>query len=90
MMDVLVVEDSKFFASVLRKGIEDRLGFTMVLAASRAEAKTILAEHPGRFFAALVDLHLPDSSEGEVVDDVTKNNPANVDHVLAMLRPPVS
>ncbi|WP_161539663.1 EAL domain-containing protein [Paramagnetospirillum kuznetsovii] len=74
MMNVLVVEDSKFFASVLRKAIEDRLGFRMVLAASRADARLALKEHKGSFFAALVDLHLPDSNEGEVVDDVSANN----------------
>lgn len=117
MMKVLVVEDSKFFASVIRKAIEERLGYPIILAASRAEAKAALKEHEGNFFAALVDLHLPDSNEGEVIDDVaaykipaivftgsfndelrelvlsknvvdyvTKSNPANMDHVLSMLR----
>ncbi len=70
MMKVLVVEDSKFFASVIRKAIEERLGYPIILAASRAEAKAALKEHEGKFFAALVDLHLPDSNEGEVIDDV--------------------
>jgi diguanylate cyclase (GGDEF)-like protein len=117
MQDVLVVEDSRFFASVLRKAIEERLGFRMVLATTRAEALAILKDTPSRFFAALLDLQLPDSCEGEVVDDViacgipaivftgtfnddlrelvlsknvvdyvTKNNPGNIEHVVAMLR----
>jgi diguanylate cyclase (GGDEF)-like protein len=72
MMKVLVIEDSRFFASILRKGIEDRLGFAMELAHTRAEANDLIAANPGRFFAALVDLHLPDSQDGEIVDDVTK------------------
>jgi diguanylate cyclase (GGDEF)-like protein len=71
MLKVLVIEDSRFFASILKKGIEDRLGFSMILASSRAEAQAQIASRRGEFFAALVDLHLPDSSEGEVVDDVT-------------------
>ncbi|RAU21930.1 hypothetical protein CU669_11590 [Paramagnetospirillum kuznetsovii] len=68
-MRVLVVEDSRFFASILRKGIEEKLGFLISLASDRAQARKLLADHPNDFFAALVDLHLPDCSEGEVVDD---------------------
>jgi signal transduction histidine kinase/HPt (histidine-containing phosphotransfer) domain-containing protein len=69
MLKVLVIEDSKFFASILRKGVE-RLGFGAVLVASRAAALAAIEEMPGEFFAALVDLHLPDSTQGEAVDDM--------------------
>jgi PAS domain S-box-containing protein len=68
-LQVLVVEDSRFFASVIRRGIEEKLGFSICLAGDRAQAQALLADRPERFFAALVDLNLPDCTEGEVVDD---------------------
>lgn len=68
---VLVIEDSRFFTSVLRKGIQERLGLSMVHAESRAQTREILnrPDNPP-FLAALVDLNLPDAPTGEVIEDV--------------------
>jgi signal transduction histidine kinase len=70
--DVLVVEDSRFFASVLRKGVEERLGRRMIHAATRADLKKLLDIASNDYVAALVDLNLPDAPDGEAVDDIVK------------------
>jgi two-component system sensor histidine kinase/response regulator len=70
--DVLVVEDSRFFASVLRKGVEERLGRRMIHAATRADLKKLLDIAANDYVAALVDLNLPDAPDGEAVDDIVK------------------
>lgn len=70
MHTVLVVEDSKFFTEIVRRGVEDRLGYRMLHAASLAEAKELLAKHAEAILIALLDLHLPDAENGEVIDAV--------------------
>lgn len=69
---VFVAEDSRFFMSVVRWGVVERLGFDMVAAASLAEAKVILAERARDIYVALLDLNLPDAPHGEVIDEVAK------------------
>ncbi|MBI4967150.1 MAG: response regulator [Rhodospirillales bacterium] len=113
---VLVVEDSKFFANLLKNGIESRLGFETLMAPSYADAVRLVQQHRGGILAALVDLNLPDAPDGEVVDYilveripaivftatytdetreyvqaknivdyVTKDNPANLDYLIELL-----
>ncbi len=67
---VLVVEDSRSVAALLAGRIEGELGLGTVVAGSRAQAREALAEHGGRLVAAVLDLHLPDAPDGEVVGDV--------------------
>ncbi len=66
--NILVVEDSRFFTTVLRRALESRPGFTMFHTKTLAETEALLAD-PNRpeFLAALVDLNLPDAPDGEVV-----------------------
>jgi len=67
---VLIVEDSKVFARVLIRKIEDELFFDTSWASTYEETVYILEESPEQpdFFVAVVDLHLPDSPDGHTVD----------------------
>jgi len=64
----LLIDDSQAINQLLRARCEDLAGVESESAGSLAEAKALLAQDPGRFFAAVVDLNLPDSSEGEAID----------------------
>jgi len=70
MEKVLIVEDSKVFARVLIRKIEDELFFDTSWASTYEETVYILEESPEQpnFFVAIVDLHLPDSPDGHTVD----------------------
>lgn len=67
MTTILVVDDSKFFLSVLTSKLR-AAGFQVIGAASIAETRAILATRRDEIFMALLDLFLPDGPEGEVVD----------------------
>jgi diguanylate cyclase (GGDEF)-like protein len=71
MEKVLIVEDSKVFARVLIRKIEDELFFDTSWASTFEETVYILEESPERpdFFVAVVDLHLPDSEDGSSTVD---------------------
>lgn len=67
MSTILVVDDSKFFLSVLSSKLKSA-GFQVIGAASIAETRQILETRRDEIFMALLDLFLPDGPEGEVVD----------------------
>lgn len=67
MTTILVVDDSKFFLSVLSSKLR-AAGFSVIGAASIAEARIALETRRDEIFMALLDLFLPDGPEGEVVD----------------------
>jgi diguanylate cyclase (GGDEF)-like protein len=67
MVKVLIVEDAKFFLSILTSKLAVA-GYEVVSAATMAEAERRIAEHAGTLFLAILDLTLPDSPDGEVVD----------------------
>ena len=69
MEKVLIVEDSKVFARMLIRKIEDELFFDTCWASNFEEARYILEENPDNdtFFVALLDLHLPDAADGRIV-----------------------
>ncbi len=66
---VLIVEDSKTFASLVKKKIEADLQLEVVWAACYAEAVAVLEQRQD-FLLALLDLNLPDAPNGEIVDYV--------------------
>lgn len=72
MEKVLIVEDSKVFARILIRKIEDELFFNVCWASNFEEARYILEKNPDNdtFFVALLDLHLPDAADGRIVDYV--------------------
>ena len=74
MKNILIVEDSKVLSSAIKSLIEKELNFHCVICESKKESAKILLQHKGQFDVALLDLGLPDTPNGEVVDFITKFN----------------
>ncbi len=66
---ILVVEDSKSVSGFLCRSIEQSLQCLPVPAYSLSQAESILNDDR-EFFAAVLDLSLPDAPDGEIVDYV--------------------
>ena len=64
---LLVVEDSKVFALMLKKLIEDTHGYEVDWVDSYAKLQKKLGDSE-KYFAAIVDRHLPDAPNGEAID----------------------
>ena len=67
---ILLVEDSRFFTTVVRQRIEKDLKLTVLAATTLAEARELVAAHRDEIFLALLDLVLPDAPDGEIVDEI--------------------
>ncbi|MEW5773944.1 MAG: diguanylate cyclase [Thermodesulfobacteriota bacterium] len=79
MPRVLLVEDSKMLAQVLLDKLVNTLGLDVAWASSLAETRKLLEEgSPEDYFAALLDLNLPDAPEGQVVDYVRGKGLASI------------
>lgn len=63
---ILIVDDSKTILMAIQSLISELSEFQPYYAMNFAEAKALIAEH--HFFAAVLDLQLPDSQNGELVD----------------------
>lgn len=74
MEKILLVEDSRVIAKMLAHRIAKKLGYHVAVARSMAEAKTLLAQPDTEYFAALLDLQLPDAPNGEIVALVKEEN----------------
>jgi len=70
MKKVLVVEDSKTLASMLRDRITSELSLEVSVASTYKEAVRLLDEGAETFDIALIDLKLPDAMNGEILDVV--------------------
>ncbi|MGO3343800.1 MAG: response regulator [Marinomonas sp.] len=69
MSKILVVEDSPVVLKVLKHLLSKSSHLSPVLCASYGEAQAAYEEQGGAdFFAAIVDLNLPDAQSGEIVD----------------------
>lgn len=66
MKDVLIVEDSRFFALILRQEIEKLGEFIIHMARDYEEARKLLESQT--FFAAILDMIIPGAENGEIVD----------------------
>ena len=67
---ILVVEDTRAVRELLCAHLR-RLGvFKVESAGTLDEARTLIAQHPERFFCAALDLNLPDAPNGEIVGEV--------------------
>lgn len=64
---ILVVEDQKAMAMLLKTTIETRFNIDVVVAHSLAQAQVALESHQGQIEIALTDLNLPDAPNGESV-----------------------
>jgi diguanylate cyclase (GGDEF)-like protein len=69
MKKILIVEDSEMVSKVLRHLLQNSIqGYEALYAASLEQAKHLYEQSPDDFFAAMVDLNLPDAPDGEIVD----------------------
>lgn len=68
LTNVLIVEDSKTFAGLLQRNVDTELEINATVFGNYADAKKHLANCDEEYFAALLDLNLPDAPNGEIVD----------------------
>ncbi len=74
MRQVLIVEDSKLFGSILKNEIESALRLNVDWAETFADAATLINNGNSNYFLGLLDLNLPDAPMGEIVDFVLSKN----------------
>ncbi|MBF0589230.1 MAG: response regulator, partial [Magnetococcales bacterium] len=74
MDSLLIVEDSTSFASLFITRIEAELDVSVVWAKSLKEAMERIESSEEAFFLGILDLHLPDAPNGEIVDRVISKN----------------
>lgn len=67
---ILLIEDSSMITKVLRHLMKQELNLPCDSVGTFAEAQERLDQWPADYFAAVVDLHLPDAPHGEVLDAV--------------------
>lgn len=85
---VLIIEDTRSFALLVQKLLLDTHGYVSDIAYSKKEAQVLLEEHRGDYFTAIVDLNLPDATDGEAADMVIASKipvivfTGNDDHAL--------
>lgn len=65
---LLLVEDSALVLKVMRRLVREVGEFEADFAETLAQAKQCIGSNPEQYFAAVVDLNLPDAPKGEVVD----------------------
>ncbi|MBN2140888.1 MAG: diguanylate cyclase [Desulfovibrionaceae bacterium] len=68
MKSILLVEDSKFFASMVLRRIYQEMDVNVEWAETYADAVRLMDRRPDDFFISLLDLTLPDAPSGEIVD----------------------
>lgn len=69
MKKILIVEDSEMVMKIMRHLVQSSsLAYEAVYATTMAQVCALYEQQPTDFFAALVDLNLPDAPNGEVVD----------------------
>ncbi len=69
---VLIVEDSPFFAKLVQGRILSDLKIESDIAGTYKAAVEQIECYPGQYYLAVLDLNLPDSTKGEVVDYTLK------------------
>ncbi len=65
---ILIIEDSKFFASMISREIQKRLGFKVEWKSTFSDAKAAIERSKDNFLVAVLDVNLPDAPNGEAVD----------------------
>ena len=72
MKKILIIEDSRAFAEMVSSYLTEEFGSEQKVAKSRAAAIEELSQRRDEYFLAVVDLHLPDAMNGEIVQDTAK------------------
>lgn len=78
MPNVLIIEDNMVMARMLQNKINWAEGFHSEIALCAKEGLKILRKRGDEFFVVVLDLNLPDSPAGGVVDDVLEYAPVIV------------
>lgn len=65
---ILIVDDSATVGTVVKNAVSSVVSMPVDLARSLAACAKLIAEHPGQYLVAVVDLSLPDAMDGEAVD----------------------
>ena len=71
---VLIIEDSAAFSGLLKSQFLTKYGYESDIAESFAQAKALLDSNANQYFAAIVDVNLPDAPSGEATDLVVPFN----------------
>lgn len=72
--NILVVDDSRLVTSSIKDLLEENSLYNCITAASLKETAEALLKYKGKFDVAILDLNLPDSLNGDIVDFVSKFN----------------
>lgn len=67
---ILIVDDSPTVGMVVKNAVSNVVNVPVDLARSLAACAQLIADHPGQYLVAVVDLNLPDAKDGEAVDMV--------------------
>jgi len=67
---ILVVEDSQFFGTMIKKKLSEEAGYNVIWVKTMKQAIVVLDESGNDFFAAVLDFNLPDAPYGEIIDTV--------------------
>ncbi|MCY7294439.1 GGDEF domain-containing response regulator [Alteromonas sp. a30] len=65
---LLLIEDSRSIANIIKSQVENRWGCDVHVASSYEEAITLLKAHRREYFLTISDLNLPDAPNGEIVE----------------------
>lgn len=74
MKRILIVEDSKLFATMISRKIRFELELERDIAFSFKEAVLLVQEHKSEYSLAVVELSLPDAPEGQILDFLLGEN----------------
>lgn len=69
---ILIVDDSAVVTATFKRVIEKTFSYECITAASKQQTQEMLDLHKNNFDVALLDLNLPDASDGEVIDLVSQ------------------
>jgi len=74
MKNILIVDDSKFVRSVVKKALSNikNIETNIITSESYAQTKELIQKYD--FHASVVDVHLPDAQNGEAIDLLIEQN----------------
>lgn len=67
---ILVIDDVESIRLSVQAVLAEATGLPIDCAGGLVETQQLLTQYAGQYFAAIVDLHLPDAKSGEAVDQV--------------------